>query len=281
MKYKEVILSLVILVTSTVISLFTPMTIFATECVRKISETNSFEEYESKENLNIVADEERLIIENGVLISYEGNAEKVIIPDDVISIGVGAFSWCDNLKEVVVPNSVTSIESEAFLWCSNLKEINIPDSVVSIGDRAFVDCASLTEIMIPDSVISIGQNVFDIEVNPGTVMKYTQVDDSYYWVDDSNSVYYNQFVSTNAVKKDWKSAEHIVDYKTAYRYVLALDYNVECISGVGSAIFLHCSSAKPTAGCIAVPERNMIEILKNVQEKCVVIIDSEENLSNY
>ena len=38
--------------------------------------------------------------------------------------------------------------------------------------------------------------------NPGTALAYTQVDDSYYWVDDVNSVYYNQFVSTNEVVSD-------------------------------------------------------------------------------
>ena len=38
---------------------------------------------------------------------------------------------------------------------------------------------------------------FGILPNPGTELSYTQVDDTYYWVDDVNSRYYNQFVTTN------------------------------------------------------------------------------------
>lgn len=39
--------------------------------------------------------------------------------------------------------------------------------------------------------------------NPGTELSYTQVDDTYYWVDDVNSRYYNQFVTTKTTPKAW------------------------------------------------------------------------------
>lgn len=115
--------------------------------------------------------------------------------------------------------------------------------------------------------------------DPGTALPYTQVDSSYYWVDDSESAYYNQFVSTDNVTKDWDSAEHIASVNKSYNYVLALDYNADCVPGAGSAIFMHC---QPTggAGCIAVPEDKMIEIMKNVQDGCVVIIDSVEGVKS-
>ena len=116
--------------------------------------------------------------------------------------------------------------------------------------------------------------------DPGCGLSYTQVDDSYYWVDDSDSAYYNQFVTTNEVTKDWDSAEHIAGVKSSYNYVLALDYNVDCVPGKGSAIFIHCT---PTggAGCIAVPEDMMVEIMQNVKDGCVVVIDSVEGVMEY
>ena len=116
--------------------------------------------------------------------------------------------------------------------------------------------------------------------DPGCGLNYTQVDDSYYWVDDSDSAYYNQFVSTERVTKDWDSAEHIASVKSSYNYVLALDYNVDCVPGVGSAIFIHCT---PTggAGCIAVPEEKMVEIMQNVKDGCLVVIDSVEGVKGY
>ncbi|MBQ8280100.1 MAG: SH3 domain-containing protein [Roseburia sp.] len=116
--------------------------------------------------------------------------------------------------------------------------------------------------------------------NPGTALPYTQVDSSYYWVDDSDSDYYNQFVSTGSVTKDWDSAEHIASVNKSYNYVLAIDYNADCVPGAGSAIFMHC---QPTggAGCIAVSEEKMIEIMKNVQDGCVIVIDSVEGVKDY
>lgn len=120
-------------------------------------------------------------------------------------------------------------------------------------------------------------DAFGINEDPGCDMPYLQVDDSYYWVDDSNSSYYNKFVTTKDVCCDWKSAEHIIGAGKVYNYVLALDYNSECVPGMGSAIFLHCENGKPTAGCVSVPEEIMIQIMQNVQEDCVILINSEEN----
>ena len=116
--------------------------------------------------------------------------------------------------------------------------------------------------------------------NPGCGLSYTQVDDSYYWVDDSESAYYNQFVTTNEVTKDWNSAEHIAGVTSSYNYVLALDYNSECVPGKGSAIFMHCT---PTggAGCIAVAEEKMVEIIQKVDDGCLVVIDSVEGVKGY
>lgn len=124
---------------------------------------------------------------------------------------------------------------------------------------------------------------FGILENPGTKMVYTQVDEKHYWVDDSGSNYYNQFISMDEVIKDWESAEHICEYGESYHYVLATSYNSQSIPGVGSAVFLHCMSedAEVTAGCIAIPEVYMREILKRVESQCVLIIDEKDNILKY
>lgn len=121
---------------------------------------------------------------------------------------------------------------------------------------------------------------FGNAANPGCALPYTQCDSSFYWVDDGNSRYYNQFVSTHYVKKDWKSAEHISGVGASYNYVLALNYNASNVRGAGSAIFLHCGT-KSTAGCIAVPENSMREIMKNVHSDCYILIDSKSNINKY
>jgi L,D-peptidoglycan transpeptidase YkuD (ErfK/YbiS/YcfS/YnhG family) len=113
---------------------------------------------------------------------------------------------------------------------------------------------------------------FGVNKDPGTALPYTQVNDNHYWVDDPTSKYYNQFVSIDKVSKDWSSAEHLVDYPTQYAYAIGIDYNMSCVPGKGSAIFLHCSNGRSTAGCVAIPQNNMYFILKNIGINCAIII---------
>ena len=88
------------------------------------------------------------------------NIKKVVIEEDVTSIGNGAFSGCSSLTGITIPSSVTSIGNGAFSGCSSLTDITIPSSVTSIGESAFESCTDLTSITIPKSVTSIGSNVF-------------------------------------------------------------------------------------------------------------------------
>ena len=88
------------------------------------------------------------------------NANKIIIPDYVSSIGDYAFSGCYSLTSVEIPNSVTSIDSYAFEDCISLTSITIPNSVTCIGSDAFGYCSSLISVVIPDSVTSIRNGTF-------------------------------------------------------------------------------------------------------------------------
>lgn len=98
-------------------------------------------------------------IENGAF-SYCESLKSIHIPDGVTSIGKGAFFYCENLTSIHIPNSVTSIGDNAFYNCKNLKSIHIPDSIINIGEGAFGSCERLTSIHIPDSVTSIGYRAF-------------------------------------------------------------------------------------------------------------------------
>lgn len=125
---------------------------------------------------------------------------------------------------------------------------------------------------------------FGILPDPGiSALPYLQVDESHYWVDDSNSQYYNQCVSTKDVEADWCSAEALYATGQAYHYALAINYNEACVPGLGSAIFLHCPSADfgTTAGCVAIPEENMVLVMQLLQADCVIIIDAESEIFEY
>ena len=83
------------------------------------------------------------------------SVKKVVIEDDVTSIGDYAFWNCSNLTSITIPDSVTIIGNSAFNACSSLTSLTIPNSVTSIGNSAFNACSSLTSLTIPNSVTSI------------------------------------------------------------------------------------------------------------------------------
>ena len=115
---------------------------------------------------------------------------------------------------------------------------------------------------------------FGIADDPGSVMPYTKVTDDLYWSGDYD-IQYNQMVSINDYPGlDTSNSEHLIDYTTPYQYCLNIGFNEDGTAGRGSAIFLHCYGAHAyTAGCVAVPEEVMVEILQKVDEGCVVVID--------
>ena len=121
---------------------------------------------------------------------------------------------------------------------------------------------------------------FGIAADPGCAIPYIQVDDNTYWSGDPDRQY-NQMVDIRDVPElAMDDSEHIVDYEYQYQYCLNISFNEEGTPGRGSAIFLHCfGPVKPwTGGCVAVPEYIMLMIMKNVQEDCVVVIDTADNL---
>ena len=124
---------------------------------------------------------------------------------------------------------------------------------------------------------------FGINADPGSPMGYTQVDDTHYWVGDSNSDRYNQFVSTRDYDAfDKKESERIADYSQAYKYCLNISWNEDGTPKKGSAIFLHCyTKNKFTGGCVAVPEAVMREMVQRVKPGCVVVMDKSANIGKY
>ena len=70
---------------------------------------------------------------------------KVIIGDNVSTIGAAAFLSCTSITSITLGSHITSIEAAAFRDC-NITSITIPESVTSIGYGVFYDCASLVNV---------------------------------------------------------------------------------------------------------------------------------------
>lgn len=72
----------------------------------------------------------------------------IILPNSIISIGIGAFKYCNGLTNIKIGNSVNLIRYVAFQDCTSLTTITIPNSVTSIEAAAFYNCTSLTEFIV-------------------------------------------------------------------------------------------------------------------------------------
>jgi len=124
----------------------------------------------------------------------------------------------------------------------------------------------------PEGTFPLGF-AFGTEPVDGLKTEYRLINNDCYWVDDTESPLYNQWVESTDIT--WNSAEHLIDYPQAYKYSIVIGYNMSpVVPGKGSAIFLHCLTGEYTAGCVAVPESDMLFILKWIDagKRPVIII---------
>lgn len=101
-------------------------------------------------------------------------------------------------------------------------------------------------------------------------MNSLKVDQQTFCVDDSKSDYYNQIVNSDTVKKDWNSAETMRMKSDVYKFGIFVDYNVKpAIPNMGSCIFMHIwsGSDKPTAGCTAMKESDILKLIGFLDKK--------------
>jgi len=133
----------------------------------------------------------------------------------------------------------------------------------------------------PAGIYSFG-TAFGVAANPGTSISYRVLTNNDYWVDDSNSKYYNKWAKGDTTDKDWNSAEHMIKYSDAYRYGIVINYNTySTIPGKGSAIFFHCATG-PTLGCVSIPDNYLVNLLKNISSSArIVIAASGNDINNY
>lgn len=119
---------------------------------------------------------------------------------------------------------------------------------------------------------------FGIHNNVKTQLDYITLNENMYWIGDSNSKYYNQFIETTKNQTDWNNSknEHLIDENIAYEYAIEIKYNEDGIKNKGSAIFLHCIKNGATAGCVSIPSDKMKFVLNNVKRDTCIYINYEK-----
>ena len=84
-------------------------------------------------------------------------------------------------------------------------------------------------------------------------------------VDDPRSRYYNRLVDrSKVVRVDWRSSEKMLRADHLYKWGVFVEHNAAAIPGAGSCIFFHIwkSSSTATAGCTAMPEKDLVTLIR-------------------
>ena len=104
-----------------------------------------------------------------------------------------------------------------------------------------------------------------------TSIKKKEIKKNIGWCDDAASNSYNKEIKL----PNKFGHERLYRKDNLYDLILVLNYNLNpIIKNKGSAIFIHIAKKKyePTAGCIALKKKDLIELLKNIKKNTKIKI---------
>jgi len=101
---------------------------------------------------------------------------------------------------------------------------------------------------------------FGVLANPGVAVRYRRARSYDWWDDDPSSQNYNEWVDTRY--RDPGANPEPMDNQPAYNYGAVIAYNTKRVSPLGSAIFLHVGTGSSTAGCVSLPQRRLLKVLR-------------------
>ena len=152
------------------------------------------------------------------------------------------------------------------------------NTIEKLRTKAFVGKNGITDKKV-EGDLKTPRGTFNIGISFGTYdkinnkkIKYIKITPNLYWIDDSDSAYYNQLVDITKVPKDWKHAEHLAEYPIQYEYAIEIKTNPQNKPNRGSAIFIHCSNGNQTAGCVSIERNDMKKLIEMIDENAVVTI---------
>jgi len=106
---------------------------------------------------------------------------------------------------------------------------------------------------------------FGVLHNPGVAFSYRRAGRYDFWDDDPSSPFYNEWVDKR--RRNPGADPEPMDQRPAYDYAAVIAYNVARVPGRGSAIFLHVGTGTATAGCVSLPQRELLAILRWLRPK--------------
>lgn len=117
----------------------------------------------------------------------------------------------------------------------------------------------------PGGTFPIGGTMYGNSPSPGVSFRYVRLRCGDWWVEDPRSRAYNTFQRVGCGRRPpFKvTTPDLSTSPRAYAHFAVVEYNARpVVPGRGSGIFLHVEIGKATSGCVSLPRRALVRVLR-------------------
>ncbi|MBB2769524.1 UNVERIFIED_ORG: L,D-peptidoglycan transpeptidase YkuD (ErfK/YbiS/YcfS/YnhG family) [Mycolicibacterium obuense] len=151
---------------------------------------------------------------------------------------------------------------------------------VAAGIPAFIGAKGMApqthdgEMKTPMGVFTL-DFAFGTEPNPGGGLPYVQVGPDHWWDGDMKSPTYN---TMQVCKKEQCRFNTSLSAGTEnldipqYRHAVVMGVNKARVPGNGGAFFVHSTDGGPTAGCVAIDDGRLVEIMRWLRPGALIVV---------
>ncbi|CAM2905447.1 L,D-transpeptidase family protein [Skermania piniformis] len=129
-------------------------------------------------------------------------------------------------------------------------------------------------MMTPTGAFTLDYS-FGTEPNPGGALRYVQTDANHWWDGDQRSPTYNtmQVCAPAECRFSTAAADGTENLDIPqYAHAVVMGVNSERIPGKGGAFFVHTTDGQPTAGCVAIADDAMVQLITWLRPGAVIAI---------
>ncbi|MCV6965002.1 hypothetical protein BST27_10295 [Mycobacterium intermedium] len=123
----------------------------------------------------------------------------------------------------------------------------------------------------PMGVYSL-DSAFGTAPNPGGGLPYTQVGPNHWWSGDDSSPTFNTMQVCEKSKCPFNLAESENLQIPQYKHAVVMGVNKNKVPGGGAAFFFHTTDGGPTAGCVAIDDATLVQIIRWLRPGAVIAI---------
>jgi L,D-peptidoglycan transpeptidase YkuD (ErfK/YbiS/YcfS/YnhG family) len=114
--------------------------------------------------------------------------------------------------------------------------------------------------------------VFGTAPNPGGGLKYVQVGPNHWWNGDDKSPTFNTMQVCRQAQCPFDTAASENLEIPQYKHAVVMGVNTARVPGNGAAFFFHTTDGGPTAGCVAIDDGTLVQIIRWLRPGAVMAI---------